>query len=96
MHLLLTDKTCPAFEEKKDIKETLDAGENYREINIDAMTATDAGCGLLDVTCKPEPKTYTVGVGPCVVNCTATDKCGNSCEGTYTINVVKGKLKYYS
>lgn len=96
MRLLFTDKTCPAFEEQEDITVNLAAGVNYSEIDVFAMTATDAGCGLRDVTCTPEPGTYTAGEGPCVVTCTATDTCGNSCDGTYTITLVKGKLKYYS
>eukprot|EP00057_Strongylocentrotus_purpuratus_P023894 XP_011678368.1 PREDICTED: sushi, von Willebrand factor type A, EGF and pentraxin domain-containing protein 1 isoform X1 [Strongylocentrotus purpuratus] len=87
------DKTCPAFEAQEDITINLAAGENYREINIFAMTATDEGSGLRDVICTPEPGTYPAGAGPCVVSCTATDNAGNSCDGSYTINLVKAAVK---
>ncbi len=84
--VIVTDKTPPVISGVPSTIEKEATGPSGAEVTYTTPTATDIVDGTVPVICTPASGS-TFAIGETTVNCTATDKHGNTAEATFKVIV---------
>jgi hypothetical protein len=79
------DTTAPTLSLPPD-KVDEATGPNGARVNYSGISANDLVDGAMAVNCSPDSGTI-FAIGETTVNCSATDKAGNTATGTFTVKV---------